>query len=236
MFAFINGKRIVVQEGETIGEMLTRQKALNPGEETLTQGADGLTVPADKSKPVEENQKLFTVPPIVAAGQPGQVTPARSAAQGATAPALSPRLQAELALLKSAVGNSRTLECGTVLEDGRQYTGVVISGIRLDPEKFDTARSRLLFLLPADYPAKPPIGAYLYYRHPARDHHFTLRSHYGAPSLETKGWYWYCVGLGGGFSPEAWSRFWHPGARPDSGHNLVTLYAAALHTINLKGH
>ena len=64
------------------------------------------------------------------------------------------------------------------------------------------------------------------------DHHFTRQSYYGAPFLSDKGWYWYCVGLGGGFNRDRWLNSWRPTNNPEKGHNLATLFITAKHAIN----
>ena len=77
----------------------------------------------------------------------------------------------------------------------------------LSSQKFTVSNSDVLFLLPPEYPSLPPIGCYLNYPWNTvgqGDHHFTRQSYYGAPFLSEEGWYWYCVGLGGGFNRERW--------------------------------
>lgn len=64
------------------------------------------------------------------------------------------------------------------------------------------------------------------------DHHFTRQSYYGAPFLSDEGWYWYCVGLGGGFNREVWLNSWKPSHQVNQGHNLATLFVTARHAIN----
>ena len=145
---------------------------------------------------------------------------------------LSPRLQAELKLLEKTTPNilvgSKTIGC-------TQYTAVLIKGMSLSSQKFAVSNSDVLFLLPPEYPRLPPLGCYLNYPWKTvgeGDHHFTRQSYYGAPFLNNEGWYWYCVGLGGGFNREKWLNAWRPSKQPEKGHNLATLFITARHAIN----
>lgn len=116
-----------------------------------------------------------------------------------------------------------------------QYTAILVKGMPLSSQKFKVSHSDLLFLLPPDYPRLPPIGCYLNYPWTTigeGDHHFTQQSYYGAPFLSNEGWYWYCVGLGGGFNREKWLNAWRPSQQVDNGHNLATLFVTARHAIN----
>lgn len=150
----------------------------------------------------------------------------------AAQPQLSPRLAVEIQLLRQAAGGRSKVLAGPKSIGDQQYTAVLVNNMRLDYKKFGVTTTDLLFLLPPDYPRLPPIGCYLNYKWKTADHHFTLQSHYGAPVLLDQGWYWYCVGLGGGFRPEGWSRCWRPAALPENGHNLVTLFVAARYAIS----
>lgn len=147
---------------------------------------------------------------------------------------LSSRLQSELKLLEKAAKNiivgSKTI--GVI-----QYTAVLIKGMPLSSKKFTVSNSDVLFLLPPEYPRLPPIGCYLNYPWKTvgqGDHHFTRQSYYGAPFLSDEGWYWYCVGLGGGFNREKWLNAWRPSKQPKKGHNLATLFITARHVINTE--
>jgi len=145
---------------------------------------------------------------------------------------LSPRLAAEIQILRQAAGGRSKVVVGPKTTGGRQYTAVLVTNVRLNREKFGVTTTDMLFLLPPDYPRLPPIGCYLNYKWKTADHHFTLQAHYGAPVLVDQGWYWYCVGLGGGFNPEGWSRCWRPATSPENGHNLATLFVAARYAIS----
>ena len=116
-----------------------------------------------------------------------------------------------------------------------QYTAVVVKAMPLSSKKFKVSHTDLLFLLHPDYPRLPPIGCYLNYPWKTvgqGDHHFTQQSHYGAPFLSEEGWYWYCVGLGGGFNQNRWLNAWRPNKKPEKGHNLATLFVTARYAIN----
>ena len=144
----------------------------------------------------------------------------------------NPRLLEELKLLEKVAKN---IILGRKTIDRIQYNAVLIKGMPLSTQKFAVSNSDLLFLLPSDYPRRPPIGCYLNYPWNSvgeGDHHFTRQSHYGAPFLSDEGWYWYCVGLGGGFNRDRWLNAWRPSTHPDKGHNLATLFITARHAIN----
>jgi len=145
---------------------------------------------------------------------------------------LSSRLQDELKLLEKVAQN---ITVGTKTIGQVKYTAVLIKRMPLSSQKFKVTNSDVLFLLPPEYPRIPPIGCYLNYPWKTvgqGDHHFTHQSHYGAPFLSEEGWYWYCVGLGGGFNREKWLNAWRPGKEPEKGHNLATLFITARHAIN----
>jgi hypothetical protein len=142
------------------------------------------------------------------------------------------RLIAELSLLEKVAKN---IIVGTKSINGIQYTALLIKRMPLSSRKFRVSNTDLLFLLPPEYPRIPPIGCYLNYPWNTvgeGDHHFTRQSHYGAPFLSDSGWYWYCVGMGGGFNRESWMNAWRPSNKPENGHNLVTLFITARHAIN----
>ncbi|PSB02106.1 hypothetical protein [Merismopedia glauca] len=145
---------------------------------------------------------------------------------------LNSRLHVELQLLEKVTPH---IVVGQKTIGEVKYTAILIERIPLSSRKFKVTNSNMLFLLPPDYPRIPPIGCYLNYPWQTAgqgDRHFTLQSHYGAPFLSESGWYWYCVGLGGGFSREKWLNAWRPAKYPEKGHNLVTLFLTARHAIN----
>ena len=145
---------------------------------------------------------------------------------------LNTRLSAELKLLDKV---AKTIVVGSKTIGDVQYTAILIKRMPLSSSKFKVSNSDVLFLLPPDYPRLPPIGCYLNYPWDTvgeGDHHFTRQSYYGAPFLSEEGWYWYCVGLGGGFNPDKWLNSWRPSNNPERGHNLVTLFITARHAIN----
>jgi len=110
------------------------------------------------------------------------------------------RLLAELKFLEKVAKN---VLIGSKTINDIQYTAVLVKGMPLSSRKFKVSHTDVLFLLPPDYPRLPPIGCYLNYPWNTvgqGDHHFTHQSYYGAPFLSDEGWYWYCVGLGGGFN------------------------------------
>jgi hypothetical protein len=144
----------------------------------------------------------------------------------------SDRLLEELQILERV---ARTIIVGSKTIEAVQYNALLIKGMGLTSQKFKASNTDLLMLLPPDYPRLPPIGCYLNYPWKTvgeGDHHFTRQSYYGAPFLSDEGWYWYCVGLGGGFNYEHWLNAWRPATPADRGHNLSTLFITARHAIN----
>ncbi|NJK39952.1 MAG: hypothetical protein HC835_21270 [Oscillatoriales cyanobacterium RM2_1_1] len=144
----------------------------------------------------------------------------------------SKRVLAELKLLEKTAKN---VIAGYKTSGETQYMAVLVKAMPLSSKKFTVTSTDLLFLLPPDYPRLPPVGCYLNYPWETLgegDHHFTLQSYYGAPFLSEEGWYWYCVGLGGGFNRDRWLNAWRPHKRPENGHNLATLFITARHAIN----
>lgn len=144
----------------------------------------------------------------------------------------SARLLEELQHLEKVAKN---IIVGGKTVGNMKYTAILVKGMPLSSKKFTVSNTDVLFLLPPDYPRLPPIGCYLNYPWNTTgegDHHFTRQSYYGAPFLSEQGWYWYCVGLGGGFNQEVWLNSWKPSNQVDKGHNLATLFITARHAIN----
>ncbi|MBD2605922.1 hypothetical protein H6G81_15685 [Scytonema hofmannii FACHB-248] len=142
------------------------------------------------------------------------------------------RIVEELKLLEKVAKN---VIVGSKTVGDIKYTAILIKGMPLSSKKFTVSNTDVLFLLPLDYPRLPPIGCYLNYPWNTvgeGDHHFTRQSYYGAPFLSEQGWYWYCVGLGGGFNHDVWLNSWRPSNNPENGHNLATLFVTARHAIN----
>ena len=145
---------------------------------------------------------------------------------------ISDRLKLEIKILEKV---ARNITIGTKTINEVKYTAILIKGMSLSSKKFKVTKTDILFLLPPEYPRLPPIGCYLNYPWKTvgqGDHHFTQQSHYGAPFLKEEGWYWYCVGLGGGFNREKWLNAWRPAKNPEKGHNLGTLFMTASWVIN----
>ena len=145
---------------------------------------------------------------------------------------LTQRMSCELKLLEKVAKN---IVVGSKTIKGQKYLAVLVKAMPLSSRKFKVSHTDLLFLLPPDYPRLPPIGCYLNYPWDTvgtGDHHYTRMSYYGAPFLSNEGWYWYCVGLGGGFNRDRWLDSWRPSRNPQQGHNLATLFVTARHAIN----
>jgi hypothetical protein len=142
------------------------------------------------------------------------------------------RILEELKILEKVAKN---IIVGFKTVEDVKYTAVLVKGMPLSSNKFKVSNTDVLLLLPPDYPRLPPIGCYLNYPWSSvgeGDHHFTRQSYYGAPFLGSEGWYWYCVGLGGGFSRDKWLNSWRPSRKAESGHNLATLFVTARYAIN----
>jgi len=148
---------------------------------------------------------------------------------------ISRRIAEEVEILKRECASGPDIvRVGVAEIQGKSYVGVRIARVRLNHHKFKQSFGTFLFLLPPEYPKLPSLGVYLDRPYPdvaQRDRHLTLRAHYGTPSMEGQGWYWYCYGLGG-FDKASWRRCWRPGSRADNGHNLATLFAAARQAVN----
>lgn len=145
---------------------------------------------------------------------------------------LDGRMNVELKLLERVAKN---IVVGSKTVNGVRYIAILVKGTPLSSRKFKVSNTDILFLLPPDYPRLPPIGCYLNYPWDTvgkGDHHYTRMSYYGAPFLSDEGWYWYCVGLGGGFNRDRWLNSWRPSRNPQQGHNLATLFVTARHAIN----
>jgi hypothetical protein len=145
---------------------------------------------------------------------------------------INSRILEELKILEKVAKNIIT---GFKTVENVKYTAVLVKGMPLSSNKFKVSNTDVLFLLPPDYPRLPPIGCYLNYPWSSvgeGDHHFTRQSYYGAPFLGDEGWYWYCVGLGGGFNRDKWLNSWRPSKKPENGHNLATLFVTARYAIN----
>lgn len=146
---------------------------------------------------------------------------------------LSARLTEEVELVKQAAGGRSQIAAKPVSYNGVHYAAVWVKNVRLSPGKYNVGSTDLMFLLPADYPATPPIGFYVNFMWGTyeKDQHFLGRSYHSAPDLSERGWYWYCAGLAGGFDGHV-RRDWRPTADPSYGHNLATLFVAARYALN----
>jgi hypothetical protein len=208
----INGKKCVLPDGASVDDVRKGMASVLGRDQLVEEDGRGGKILQGHER-LREGQKVWSIPQIV---------------KGVS----DDRLAAEIALLREAAGRRSEIVRGTKTIGGCRYTAVLVKKVRVDEHKFDVTFTDLLFLLPPQYPALPPIGCYLNYKWQTSDRHFILGNAHGAPSLVNEGWYWYCVGLGGGFEAGGLTRCWRPGARPDHGHNLATLFVAAPHPIN----
>jgi hypothetical protein len=215
----VNGKKVVIPRDATVRDARDALGAAVGNELFL---ADG-TKPLGESDVLHNGETVWTVPPRIVKGQ------ATTSLVGGS------RLAREIELLRSAVGTRSTVVVGQKSVGSVTYDGVLVKNVALDSRKFGVSKTDILFLLPPDYPALPPIGCYLNYPWETAvdaDRHFTMRAYYGAPFLGDEGWYWYCVGLGGGFDASAWQQSWKPAADPADGQNLARLFVAARLALN----
>jgi len=200
-----NGKRCEVRRGATVAELRAHYPDIGDDDIYRLRGSNAEKM--DPNEELSEGDELEGIPRIVK----GQNT----------------RIEEEVQLLRALVGTPSRVQTGRVTVGDTAYHGVIIKAVPVPSQKFGVTRTDMLFLLPPDYPRHCPLGAYLNYPWDTKDHHFTLAGHYGAPQLTDQGWYWYCVGLGGGFNEGAWGRRWKPGTEAGNGHNLRTLFIAA---------
>lgn len=223
MRAVVNGKLVDLPQGATVEDLRSRLPEI--GNDDVMEEGFGGTRPLKDNEALKEGSKVWTVPKIVK-GMSISINSSRTDFYPDT------RTITELKLLEKVAKN---VVVGNKTIGGIKYTAVLIKGMPLSSNKFKVSNTDILFLLPPDYPRLPPIGCYLNYPWDTvgeGDHHFTQQSYYGAPFLSEEGWYWYCVGLGGGFNRDKWLNSWRPSRNPEQGHNLATLFVTARHAIN----
>jgi hypothetical protein len=90
--------------------------------------------------------------------------------------------------------------------------------------KFGVQRLKMLVLVPQDYPRIPPLGVYLDQPYDAESRHFTRAGYHGAPTLTSRGWYWFCTAFGDFDAPGV---AWRATPDPEDGHNLATVITGA---------
>lgn len=222
--ATINGKKVILADDATVSSTRAMLSKELGSDQFLEEDALG-GKPLGESDKIKDGISIWTIPKIIK-GMPSQHGESRSPGSG------DQRIEQELEILKKAAGGRSELKWGPKNIGGTIYTAVLVKNVKLSTRKFKVAKTDILFLLPPRYPELPPIGCYLNWKWETIDHHFTLQSHYGAPFLGESGWYWYCVGLGGGFALESWKKSWRPGTKSDNGHNLATIFISARYAIN----
>jgi hypothetical protein len=222
MRAVVNGKLVDLPQGATVEDLRSRLPEI--GNDDVMEEGFGGTRPLKDNEALKEGSKVWTIPKIVK-GMSITITKNQEFYPDT-------RTISELKLLEKVAKN---IVVGSKTVGGVKYTAVLIKGMPLSSDKFKVSNSDVLFLLPREYPSLPPIGCYLNYPWDTvgeGDHHFTRQSYYGAPFLSEEGWYWYCLGLGGGFNRDKWLNSWRPSHNPEQGHNLATLFVTARHAIN----
>lgn len=131
-------------------------------------------------------------------------------------------LALEMGLLNA---NRNRITSGVVRVDGLAYIGVIVRDIAVRAENFAGVKSvNMLALLPENYPRVPPLGVYLDRPYKATSSHFVHKGYHGAPTLNNKGWFWFCHALGDFNRSES---AWRPGSVASEGHNLATVFCAA---------
>lgn len=140
------------------------------------------------------------------------------------------RVKQEVDLLAREIGGSGSdrIQMGLLTISSREYLGVIVKRVAVSPQRFPGNKSlKLLVLLPQGYPMTPPVGVYVDLPYKVSgESHLTGKGYHGAPTLTDKGWYWYCHAMGG-FEARRSTQLWQPAAKPDQGHNLATVVAAA---------
>jgi len=140
------------------------------------------------------------------------------------------RVKQEVDLLAKEIGGgvNERVQMGTLTIAGKEYLGVIVKRISVSPDRFPGHKSvKILMLLPQGYPMTPPVGVYVDLPYKVSgESHLTGKGYHGAPTLTEKGWYWYCHAMGG-FDSNRSNQLWKPAAKPDQGHNLATIIAAA---------
>lgn len=138
------------------------------------------------------------------------------------------RARQEMEVLAREIGAGRMedrLSLGSVRVDNREYLGIRVSGLPVPAENFGSVKSvNMLILLPENYPRVPPLGVYLDRPYKAKSSHFVHRGYHGAPSLNERGWYWFCHAFG---NFDNRGSAWKPAPSPESGHNLATVVCGA---------
>lgn len=219
----INGKLCRIREGHTVGDLM---KSAGIGEdETLVRVSHAGAAVCAETDIVVPGEKYRSIPPTI---------------QGGTSRSFSDsfihRIEEEIAILAREIGGRGTdgerIKVGRVRVGQREYTGVIIENLSVNPGSFGGVKSvRALLLLPPDYPRQPPIGVYVNRKHNVATPHFVHRGYHGAPTLKDKGWYWFCHGVGG-LDAGTRRRLWRPAPEPADGHNLATVVAAARVAMN----
>ena len=142
------------------------------------------------------------------------------------------RVKAEIKILEKELHGNASVKLGIVEVRGKEYLGVIVPGLRVNPERFGGIKAvSVLVLLPPEYPYVPPIGIYLDRPYDLDNEHFSHLAGHGAPTLVESGWYWFCYAFGG-FNGAAARKAWRPKPRPEDGHNLATVIAAARVVLN----
>ncbi|MFH1287140.1 MAG: E2/UBC family protein [bacterium] len=89
---------------------------------------------------------------------------------------------------------------GGIEFDEQNCDWLIINSYAL-PSRWKERWCKLMIIFPQGYPNVPPIGFYLSSKFRLKkgtDSHFTGKAYYGAPDLQSSGWYWYCCHLANG--------------------------------------
>lgn len=128
------------------------------------------------------------------------------------------RVRAEIDIVLQDIGGASTrgsrVQAGRVTVGNIDYLGVIVRDLGVNPVNFGgVMRLNVLVLLPPDYPNIPPLGIYVDRPYNAKAGNFVRKGYHGAPSLNEKGWYWFCSAIGE-FEQRQMRAVWKPAANP----------------------
>ena len=137
------------------------------------------------------------------------------------------RVQLELEKLSNELPSVTQIQLGQINIKNVNYIGLIARGLPVNPALFSNNKTvSLLILIPPQYPTLPPLGVYVDRPYKMKSTHFVQRGYHGAPSLEKRGWRWFCSSFGG-FSDKQRGNAWKPSNDITSGHNLATVLVGA---------
>lgn len=137
------------------------------------------------------------------------------------------RVKQELEVLSHELPAATHIQMGQIKVKDTNYIGLMVRGLPVNPQCFSNHKTvSLLVLIPPQYPTLPPLGIYVDRPYKMKSNHFVKKGYHGAPTLEDKGWRWFCSSFGG-FTNESRNNAWKPSNDIVSGHNLATVLVGA---------